>query len=307
MSDQARKFRTRLREVEAMQWTGDNAEALAAWTAGAFRPVAPEDRTDDPEASGQLLSGPHRAWWGVRPGDWIVRLAGMYFSPSADDFERMYVPVVVTDPRLAQLRECAADAIAETHQPGYFGGQGPNVWSPCIDGALGGPAGKYCAAAHPELVIELLDEREHVRAELGRAASAQLAMSARNDELRTQVSARDARITELEQQAEAQAEEIAANCKALARLRELARDRRDDVLIANVELEKAEARITELEEHAARPVPWRCQATTTDPNLIVGTADQRAAWCELPNGHAGMHQAALYGGAALYWPEVGGR
>ncbi|WP_040853788.1 hypothetical protein [Nocardia niigatensis] len=259
MSEQARKFRTRLREVEAMQWTGVNAEALATWTAGAFQPVDPEDRTDDPEASGQLLTGHHQTWQGVCPGDWIIRLAGMYFSLTADAFERTYSPVPVADDELAQLRVTAIEAIAETHRPGLFGAFGPSAWSQCIDIVQpDGPAGKYCAAAHPELVIKLLDERDHVRAELGRAVGNQLAVSARNDELRAQVSARD-------------------------------------------------ARIVELEEHAAGPVPWRCQATTTDPNRLFGTADQRAAWCGLPNDHAGMHHAELDSGAALFWPEVSGR
>ncbi|MFE3060576.1 hypothetical protein [Nocardia sp. NPDC059239] len=90
MAEQPRKFRTRVREVEAMQWTGDNASALTAWTAGAFQPVDPEDRTDDPEESGQLLIGHHQTWQGVCPGNWIILLAGVYFSLTADAFERNY-------------------------------------------------------------------------------------------------------------------------------------------------------------------------------------------------------------------------
>ncbi|MFE3081811.1 hypothetical protein [Nocardia tengchongensis] len=90
MTDQARRFRGRGREVEAMQWTGDNAEALIAWTAGAFQPVDPEDRTDDPEASGQLLTTDHQTWWDVCPGDWVIRLGSAYFWLPPDTFERKY-------------------------------------------------------------------------------------------------------------------------------------------------------------------------------------------------------------------------
>ncbi|MFD9614922.1 hypothetical protein ACFWWS_36710 [Streptomyces sp. NPDC059083] len=61
------------------------------------------------------------------------------------------------------------------------------------------------------------------------------------------------------------------------RWRQLARDRRDDLLIANVELEQA--------------APWRCMATTTMANFIID--DHRAVWCTLPNGHAGMHCGQL--------------
>ncbi|MGV9666957.1 hypothetical protein [Nocardia niigatensis] len=90
MADQARKFRTRAREVEAMQWTGDNAESLVAWTAGAFQPVDPEDRTDDPEASGELLIGYHQMRWGVVPGAWVIRYGGVYFALTANAFDLEY-------------------------------------------------------------------------------------------------------------------------------------------------------------------------------------------------------------------------
>ncbi|MFE3081812.1 hypothetical protein [Nocardia tengchongensis] len=70
------------------------------------------------------------------------------------------------------------------------------------------------------------------------------------------------------------------------RWRQLARDRRDDLLIANVELERANARIAELQQQAAL---WRCMATETSCDLD----DHRAFWCTLPKGHVGMHHAEL--------------
>ncbi|MFE2996849.1 hypothetical protein ACFXG4_17760 [Nocardia sp. NPDC059246] len=92
MPEQARKFRTR--EVEAMQWTGDNAEALVAWTAGAFQPVDHKDRTEDPEASGELLTGHHRTWWGVSPGEWVIRIGNVYCALTEAAFEHEYEPEV---------------------------------------------------------------------------------------------------------------------------------------------------------------------------------------------------------------------
>ncbi|MFC7424039.1 hypothetical protein [Nocardia tengchongensis] len=62
------------------------------------------------------------------------------------------------------------------------------------------------------------------------------------------------------------------------RWRQLARDRRDDLLIANVELERA--------------APWRCMATTTMANFLTPD-DHRAVWCTLPNGHAGWHHGEI--------------
>lgn len=72
----------------------------------------------------------------------------------------------VTAARITELRDLAAQAIAETHRPGYFGACGPGEWSEGVDGALGGPTGAYCAAVHPDLLVTLLDELERLREEV---------------------------------------------------------------------------------------------------------------------------------------------
>ena len=85
-------------------------------------------------------------------------------ADTVTDPPTLVVPAITTNPALTlealtNLRAAAVEAIAETLEPvGYFGGQGPGVWSEYIDGALGGRSGTYCAAAHPELVIALIDE-----------------------------------------------------------------------------------------------------------------------------------------------------
>lgn len=76
---------------------------------------------------------------------------------------------------IAQLRQLAAHAEAETYVPGWpYGGCGPAGWSENVAALLGGPTGDYCAAVHPALLVQLLDEIESLRAQLARAATTPL-------------------------------------------------------------------------------------------------------------------------------------
>ncbi|WP_280454138.1 hypothetical protein [Nocardia brasiliensis] len=73
--------------------------------------------------------------------------------------------------KIAELRELAARTLAETNEPGWpYGGGGPRVWSENVDAMLGGAAGAYCGAVHPDLLITLLDEIERLRKEVARGA-----------------------------------------------------------------------------------------------------------------------------------------
>jgi hypothetical protein len=68
---------------------------------------------------------------------------------------------VFTAPGRARLRELAVAALACTGTPGFpFDGQGTPAWGPNIDALLGGAAGEYCAAAHPAMIVALLDHLE---------------------------------------------------------------------------------------------------------------------------------------------------
>lgn len=79
----------------------------------------------------------------------------------------MGLKVRVRAEKIAELRELARLALAATHEAGWpYGGGGPTVWSGCIDGLLGGDAGAYCAAVHPDLLVMLLDELERLRREV---------------------------------------------------------------------------------------------------------------------------------------------
>ncbi|MFI5541998.1 hypothetical protein ACIA5H_37110 [Nocardia sp. NPDC051900] len=68
---------------------------------------------------------------------------------------------------IAELRDLAARARAETFEPGWpYDERGPAVWSDCVHGLLGGALGDYCAAIHPDLLVTLLDELERLLKEV---------------------------------------------------------------------------------------------------------------------------------------------
>lgn len=86
-------FRKRPVEVQAVQWTGDNAGELTAWTDGRFYEIDPEDRGDDPAKTGDLLDDRHSVYIGLAPGDWVVRLAdGDVIAVEQAQFEAEYEP-----------------------------------------------------------------------------------------------------------------------------------------------------------------------------------------------------------------------
>lgn len=82
------QFRTRVRHVEAIRWTGDNADAIAEWTGGRFHEIDPEDRIDDPEATAEVLG--NRSWLPLATGDWIVKIDDRFTWRSDDQLRREY-------------------------------------------------------------------------------------------------------------------------------------------------------------------------------------------------------------------------
>ena len=59
--------------VEAVRWTGGNSDELAAFTAGRFYALDPEDRDEDPDATGCVCTSVGGAWEAIHPGTWIVK------------------------------------------------------------------------------------------------------------------------------------------------------------------------------------------------------------------------------------------
>lgn len=85
ISASVRRFRKNPIEVEAMQWTGDNDAELIAFTGGNFQAIDPEDRGDDPDATGQVYDKLHSTWVLVYPGQWVVKGVKGEFYPIAED------------------------------------------------------------------------------------------------------------------------------------------------------------------------------------------------------------------------------
>lgn len=90
-----RRFRKRPIEVTAMQWTGSNERELRLWCGPSmFGAVAPEDRTDDPEITAEVLDVLHSTWVGVKTGQWIVRgVKGELYPIAEDVLAETYDPV----------------------------------------------------------------------------------------------------------------------------------------------------------------------------------------------------------------------
>jgi hypothetical protein len=81
--------------IQAMQWTGDNEAEIQAWTgAGRFHEIDPEDRGDDPDATGALLVDANSAWLTIEPGEWVLRDQAGFYPCKAAIFAATYEPAV---------------------------------------------------------------------------------------------------------------------------------------------------------------------------------------------------------------------
>lgn len=88
-----KKYRKKPVVIEAMQWTGDNKDALAQWTDGAFWTVCPEDRADNPDHTGCLYVGANSAHLGISTGEWVLRDAKGFYPCKPDVFAATYEAV----------------------------------------------------------------------------------------------------------------------------------------------------------------------------------------------------------------------
>lgn len=81
------RFRKRPVEVEAVQWDGTNDAEIRAWGAD-FWPIEPEDRTDDPDHTGQLATYSH--YVSVPDSTWIVKDDKGFHPCEPDVFAETY-------------------------------------------------------------------------------------------------------------------------------------------------------------------------------------------------------------------------
>lgn len=82
-----KRFRTRIVEIDACQFTGENFSELFAWTGGYFLELHPDDRanSEDPDATAEVYDKLHSTWILVLPGQWIVKGAKNEFYPCDDE------------------------------------------------------------------------------------------------------------------------------------------------------------------------------------------------------------------------------
>src|SRR6059036_1044109 len=100
MTEPTIRYRHRTAEVEAVQWTGSNADALRAFCGPDFDEIELDDRTEDPDESAAVREGKHGTWRGLRPGDWVAKMDGGLYEFAAADFAEHYelaVPAPATD------------------------------------------------------------------------------------------------------------------------------------------------------------------------------------------------------------------
>lgn len=77
-------------EISAVQWTGENAAAMAAFAGTAFHMIDEEDRVQDPDATAEVLDDRHSTWQPLHVGDWVIRgnAAGIRMMGAAEFRER---------------------------------------------------------------------------------------------------------------------------------------------------------------------------------------------------------------------------
>jgi hypothetical protein len=83
-------------EVQAIQWTGDNADEVFEFTGCSHFDVLEEsDRanSDDPDCSAAVFNKIHSTWIPLKDGQWIIRGVKGEFTRCADDvFRETYEP-----------------------------------------------------------------------------------------------------------------------------------------------------------------------------------------------------------------------
>lgn len=87
------RYRSKSVEVDAIQWTGSNVDAMIAFAAYDFQTVDPQDRDDDPDMTASVLEGTHSTWVPLYDGTWVVRDEDGLHAVAEDDFAKTYEPM----------------------------------------------------------------------------------------------------------------------------------------------------------------------------------------------------------------------
>lgn len=108
----AARYRRIPAEIEAVQWTGDNADALRAFCGSDFDTIDPEDRIENTDQDAQLLVEASH-WVGMQPGDWAVKYEGYFVAKADATFRAVWAPAPVPWVDGDPLMEAIAAAVYE--------------------------------------------------------------------------------------------------------------------------------------------------------------------------------------------------
>lgn len=88
------RFRKKPVVITAVQFTGENEQAILDFAPGKFSLVHEDDRTDDPEGVAEIYDELHSTWVLVYRNDWIIRGLKGEFYPCRDEvFQESYEEV----------------------------------------------------------------------------------------------------------------------------------------------------------------------------------------------------------------------
>jgi hypothetical protein len=171
---QTARYRHRTTEVEAVQWTGSNADQLRAFAGADFDEIELDDRVEDPDQTAAVREADHGTWRGLKPGDWVVKLEGGLYEFSAADFASQYEAAPSAVAQSAPAETALRDRIAALfrHPPGAerLGDATPGEIADAVLAEL-----PDTARLHDQLLTqqaELAHLRGLLRTENGRANSA---------------------------------------------------------------------------------------------------------------------------------------
>lgn len=118
--------------INALEWTGTNADALHHFTRGRFHVLTDAERAtcDDPAATAQVFDHLHTTWVLVQTGDRIVEgVQGEYYPCRAAVFAETYEPADRADPAdpgdPAAVYRTAIEGIADWAQRRFNDGDNP--------------------------------------------------------------------------------------------------------------------------------------------------------------------------------------
>ena len=90
------RYRVRVLEVEAVQWTGGNEAELIKFTDRGFMALDDDDREncDNPEWTASVVTSKHGAWEGLHPNGWVIKnvASGEISIADQETFEMCFEP-----------------------------------------------------------------------------------------------------------------------------------------------------------------------------------------------------------------------